>query len=142
MLDAIIAAPMPDDLRQRYLDEGFWNSSSLGALLTADLAAHPRQTVHLWSKTSPRTATFGQLDELSRRFAAGLRAQGVRPGDRVVYQLPNGVEAAATFLGLVALGAILVPVAGFYGRKELVDIVNTAQGGPRHLRPPRKPELS
>lgn len=99
----------------------------MSALLTADLRAHPRQTVRLWSKTAPRELTFRQLDVLSRRVAAGLRAYGVRPGDRVVYQLPNSVEAAAIFLGITALNAVLVPVAGFYGRKELIDIVNTTQ---------------
>jgi acyl-CoA synthetase (AMP-forming)/AMP-acid ligase II len=123
----VVPAPLPDDLRQRYLDEGFWDDSSLSALLSADLRAHPDQTVRLWSKTTPRELTFRQLDVLSRRVAAGLRARGVRPGDRVVYQLPNSVEAAATFLGVTALNAVLVPVAGFYGRKELIDIVNATR---------------
>jgi acyl-CoA synthetase (AMP-forming)/AMP-acid ligase II len=125
--DDVVQAPIPDQLRRRYLDEGFWDDSSLCALLTAYLRAHPGQMVRVWSKTSPRELTFQQLEVLARRFAAGLRALGVRPGDRVVYQLPNGVEAAATFLGLAALGAVLVPVAGFYGRKELIDIVNTTR---------------
>ena len=118
---------MPDDLRGRYLDEGYWDDSSLSSLLYGGLRAQLRQTVRVWSKTSPRELTFQQLEVLSRRFAAGLRAQGVRSGDRVVYQLPNSVEAAATFLGLAALGAVLVPVAGFYGRKELIDIVIATQ---------------
>jgi acyl-CoA synthetase (AMP-forming)/AMP-acid ligase II len=83
--------------------------------------------VRLWSKTAPRELTFRELELLSRRVAAGLRAYGVRPGDRVVYQLPNSVEAAAIFLGITALNAVLVPVAGFYGRRELIDIVNTTQ---------------
>ncbi len=124
MIDGVVQAPIPAELRRRYLDEGYWNDSSLGSMLSAYLHAHPDQTVRVWSKTSPRAATFRHLDDLSRRFAAGLRALGVHTGDRVVYQLPNGVEAAAAFLGLAALGAVLVPVAGFYGRKELVDIVN------------------
>ena len=127
MAEVAVRAPMPYDLRQRYLDEGYWDDTSLSALLTAGLRAQPRQTVRVWSKTSPRELTFQQLDVLARRFAAGLRAQGVGSGDRVVYQLPNSVEAAATFLGLTALGAVLVPVAGFYGRKELIDIVNATQ---------------
>jgi acyl-CoA synthetase (AMP-forming)/AMP-acid ligase II len=120
-------APLPDDVRRRYVDEGFWDDSSLSEVLTADLRAHPGQTVRLWSKTTPRQVTFRQLDVLSRRAAAGLRARGVRAGDRVVYQLPNSVEAAAAFLGITALNAVLVPVAGFYGRKELIDIVTATQ---------------
>ncbi|BBZ27309.1 long-chain-fatty-acid--CoA ligase [Mycolicibacterium madagascariense] len=125
MTDGVAGVPIPEELRRRYLDEGYWEDSSLGSMLATYLRARPDQTVRVWSKTSPRVTTFGGLDDLSRRFAAGLRTLGVRAGDRVVYQLPNGVEAAATFLGLAALGAVLVPVAGFYGRKELIDIVNT-----------------
>jgi acyl-CoA synthetase len=125
--DDVVGAPIPDDLRRLYLDEGYWDDSSLGELLTTYLRAYPGQTVRVWSKTSPRQETYRQLEEVSRRLAAGLRALGVRPGDRVVYQLPNSVEAAATFLGITALGAVMVPVAGFYGRKELIDIVNRTQ---------------
>jgi acyl-CoA synthetase len=120
-------ATIPDDLRRRYLAEGLWDDSTLGEVLAGYLRANPQQTVRVWSKTSPRETTFGQLDLLARRFAAGLQTLGVRSGDRVVYQLPNSIEAAATFLALTALGAVLVPVAGFYGRKELVEIVNTVQ---------------
>lgn len=126
-MDDVVPAPIPEELCRRYMDDGSWDDSSLAALLVGYLRARPEQTVRVWSKTSPRESTFAHLDVLSRRFAAGLRALGVRPGDRVVYQLPNGLEAAATFLGLAALGAVLVPVAGFYGRKELVDIVNTTR---------------
>ena len=125
MTDGVMGAPIPEELRRRYLDEGHWDDSSLGSMLTTYLHARPDQTVRVWSKTSPRATTFQQLDNLSRRFAAGLGTLGVRAGDRVVYQLPNGVEAAAAFVGLAMWGAVLVPVAGFYGRRELVDIVNT-----------------
>ena len=36
-----------------------------------------------------RTQTFGELDREVRRAAAGLKAFGVRPGDRVAIMLPN-----------------------------------------------------
>jgi acyl-CoA synthetase len=121
--------PIPDDLRRHYLDTGLWDDESLGALLAAGLRAQPRQTMRVWSKISPRQVTFGELETLSRRVASGLRSLGVRPGDAVVYQLPNRIEAAATFLGLSMLGAVLVPVAGYYGQKELVDIVNATNAG-------------
>ena len=120
-------APLPADLRQHYLDEGLWDDTSLGALLVDGLRETPHQTVRVWSKVAPRAVTFGELELVARRCAAGFRAMGVRQSDRVVYQLPNCIEAAATFLGLTMLGAILVPVAGYYGRKELIDIVNQTE---------------
>ncbi len=37
----------------------------------------------------------------------------------VAFQLPNWMEAAATFWASAFLGAALVPIVHFYGRKEL-----------------------
>jgi acyl-CoA synthetase len=125
--DSSVSAPIPPELRRHYLDAGLWDDTSLSALLINGLRAQPQQTMRVWSKTSPQELTFHELDSMARRFAAGLRARGVMPGDKVVYQLPNCVEAAATFVGLAVLGAVLVPVAGYYGRKELVDIVNATE---------------
>ena len=118
------SAPLPEELRQHYLKAGLWDDASLAALLIDRLCAHPRQTMRVWSKTAPRELTFAELESLARKLAVGLRAHGVQPGDKVVYQLPNCIEAAATFVAVTLLGAVLVPVAGYYGRKELIDIVN------------------
>jgi acyl-CoA synthetase len=122
-----VTARLPDDLRQHYLETGLWDDTSLASLLVTGLRARPELMLQVWSKTSPQQLSFSGLESLSRRVASGLRVRGVRPGDRVVYQLPNCAEAVATFVGLAVLGAILVPVAGYYGRKELVDIVNAAE---------------
>jgi acyl-CoA synthetase (AMP-forming)/AMP-acid ligase II len=53
---------------------------------------------------------YGELAEAAQAFAAWLRGQGVRRGDRVVAQLPSRRELAAMFYGTVALGAIFVPL--------------------------------
>ena len=50
--------------------------------------------------------TFGDVDRLSRRVAAGMRAAlGVRPGGTVMLLLPNSVEFALAFLACSRLGA-------------------------------------
>jgi acyl-CoA synthetase (AMP-forming)/AMP-acid ligase II len=43
----------------------------------------------------------------------------VGPGDIVAFQLPNWMEAAATFWASAFLGATVVPIVHFYGRKEV-----------------------
>jgi acyl-CoA synthetase len=58
-----------------------------------------------------------------RRFAGGLAKVGIGPGDVVLFQLPNWVEAAITFWGAAYAGAVVVPVVHFYGAKELEYIV-------------------
>ncbi|AZG45465.1 AMP-binding protein [Gordonia insulae] len=115
---------VPDRLRQHYLDTGLWSDTTLGSLLLAGLTDSPDQTFRVWSKTDPASLTFIELESLARRFAQGLVARGVRPGTRVAFQLPNCLEAAVTFIGCSLAGMVLVPIAGYYGRKELTEIVN------------------
>ena len=63
----------------------------------------------------------------ARSFAASLKARGVGPGDVVVFQLPNWVEAAITFWGAAQLGAIVVPIVHFYGPKEVGYVLDVVQ---------------
>ncbi|CAL5029002.1 unnamed protein product [Urochloa decumbens] len=50
--------------------------------------------------------TLGDVDCLSRRMAAGMRASlGVRPGGTVMPLLPNSIEFAVAFLACSRLGA-------------------------------------
>ena len=62
--------------------------------------------------------TFGQLHARSAAVAAALRDGGVRRGDRVLIQLPNGVELIAAILGCWRLGAIAVPVLPLFRVSE------------------------
>ena len=104
---------------RRYTAEGFWADDGLGALLASglhDAASHPF-TVR--SDRMPYRGTLGEVDALARRVATGLRARGIGPGDPVAFQLPNWLEAAATFYAITYLGAIVVPIVHFYGPKEV-----------------------
>ena len=71
--------------------------------------------------------TFADVELTARRLAAGLRKRGVGPGDVVALQLPNWMEAAASFWASAFLGAVVVPIVHFYGRKELSHILATAR---------------
>ncbi len=53
--------------------------------------------------------SYAQLDRAVRGIAAGLLAQGLVPGDRILLRLGNSVEFPLAFLGAVAAG--LLPVA-------------------------------
>lgn len=57
-----------------------------------------------------RERTYAQLGADVERCAAMLAERGVRAGDRVMYQLFNGVEFALLYLTAHRLGAISVPV--------------------------------
>lgn len=119
--------PISDELVQRYEAEGWWTQDTLGDLLARGLAAHPGTTFCVHSAVRPWSGTYRDVELTARRLAAGLRGRGVGPGDVVAFQLPNWMEAAATFWASAFLGAITVPIVHFYGRKELGHILTTAQ---------------
>jgi acyl-CoA synthetase (AMP-forming)/AMP-acid ligase II len=104
---------------RRYVREGFWTDESLGALLASGLHDARANEFVARSERNPFRGTLADVDDLARRVATGLRARGVKPGDPVAFQLPNWLEAAATFYAVTYLGAVVVPIVHFYGRKEV-----------------------
>jgi acyl-coenzyme A synthetase/AMP-(fatty) acid ligase len=66
---------------------------------------------------------------LDRAAAAGglLAAAGVRPGDRVLVALPDGVTAAAVLLGAVRAGAVAVPVSPRLGLRDAAKVAADAE---------------
>lgn len=63
--------------------------------------------------------TYGQLDDLSARFASVLRTYGVEAGDRIVVQVDKSVGAMALYLGCLRVGAIFVPLNTAYTAGEV-----------------------
>ena len=120
-----------DDRARRYVADGSWTDDTLGSILAAGLTDAPDTTLAVYSQTRPWRGTFADGFELARRVAGGLRAAGVGPGDPVAFQLPNWMEAAATFWAVALLGAVPVPIVHFYGPKEVGFILE--QSGARVL---------
>ena len=54
--------------------------------------------------------TYADLAEKSARFAAGLQALGIEPGDRVALMMPTRPEFLYAWFGILAAGAIEVPI--------------------------------
>ena len=66
-----------------------------------------------------RTQTYGEFDKHVRHAAAGLRALGVRAGDRVAILLPNCPQHLAAFYAVLKLGATVVEHNPLYTAHEL-----------------------
>jgi malonyl-CoA/methylmalonyl-CoA synthetase len=70
-----------------------------------------------------RTLRFGEIELRSNRTARALAARGVRTGDRLAVQLPNGSEFLELFIACLKLGALFVPVNVLYREREVGHIL-------------------
>ncbi|MFT5201994.1 MAG: acyl-CoA synthetase [Candidatus Aldehydirespiratoraceae bacterium] len=118
---------MPPDLAAKYRAEGWWNDETIGDIVAGAIEKLSDATFAVHSETRPWRGTFGEVDRAARAFAATLQARGLGPGDVVMSQLPNSVEAAIVFWGAAYLGAVMVPVVHFYGAKEVAYVIDDVQ---------------
>jgi len=119
------------DRAKRYCADGSWTDETLGSIIASGFAEAPGKAVAFRSDVNPWRGTYAEASELARRVAGGLRSIGVQPGDPVAFQVPNWLEAAATFWAVAFLGAVPVPIVHFYGAKEVGFILR--QSGARVL---------
>jgi acetyl-CoA synthetase len=77
----------------------------------------PDKLAMIWEdfNGNARTLVWGEMQELSNRFANVLHAHGVGTGDRVSMVLPARPETAAAFIGTWKAGAIVLSMSVLYG---------------------------
>ncbi|MDN4520554.1 AMP-binding protein [Mycolicibacterium austroafricanum] len=97
--------PFPTDRAEVYRRAGYWTGRPLDSILTEAAATWPDKPAVI---DSAQTYTFRELDAAADRVAAGLAALGIRPGDRVLLQLPNSCQFAIALFGLLRAAAVPV----------------------------------
>ncbi|MET9498625.1 AMP-binding protein [Streptomyces sp. NPDC006552] len=75
--------------------------------------------------------SFDTLRRRSNQVASWLRAQGVRPGDRVLLMLGNQVELWEVMLAVMKLRAVVIPTTPLLGPADLTDRIE--RGRARHV---------
>ena len=113
-----VAAALPVDLvpfalRQQWSAAGVYPDSDLFSAFLAAEHAHPLAVAVADNEAS---LSYAQLRARSLSLAAVLHDLGVRPGDVLAVNLPNGWRACAADLAAAALGAIVLPYP--IGRKR------------------------
>jgi len=63
--------------------------------------------------------SFGQLDELSRDFAAYLQSLGLQKGDRIAIQMPNVLQYPIAMFGALRAGLVIVNTNPLYTPREM-----------------------
>jgi long-chain acyl-CoA synthetase len=66
-----------------------------------------------------RTISFGELDRLSRDFAAWLQSKGLPKGARIAIMMPNCLQYAVAMYGVLRAGYTVVNVNPLYTAREL-----------------------
>src|SRR5438128_11310257 len=87
--------------------------------IAVDVCAKPppkkRAMVHEYFSGAIREVSWGELQDLSNKFANVLSSLGVARGDRVAVVLPPTPETAAMFFATWKLGALLLSMSVLYG---------------------------
>jgi acetyl-CoA synthetase len=65
------------------------------------------------------TVTYGELEHLVNRVAAGLAAAGFGVGDRIALYMPMTLECVAAYLGIIRAGCAAVSVADSFAAHEV-----------------------
>jgi len=73
--------------------------------------------------------TYAQFGERCERLAAGLIAEGIRPGDRVAYLSFNNNALLEGYYGVVLAQAVVMPLNVRLTPPELVAILNHSEAG-------------
>ena len=68
-----------------------------------------------------RTLTYAQLHDAVARVAAGLRARGLTPGDRVAAFMPNVPETLIAMLATTSIGAVWSSCSPDFGTTGVLD---------------------
>ncbi|MFD4247636.1 (2,3-dihydroxybenzoyl)adenylate synthase [Streptomyces sp. NPDC058525] len=114
----------PQEFVDRYWAAGHWRGNTLDNLLRGwALQYGPRTAlVHGGTRT-----TYAALNRRADRMAAGFRLRGLRPGQRVVVQLPNVPEFVTTVFALMRAGAVPVLCPVSCRAPEVSHLVRVAQ---------------
>ena len=91
-------------------------STSSAARTTTTLAMQFASSRGRWTR-----GRGAQLRAETASIAAGLRACGVGPGDRVAAYMPNIPETVAAFLACASIGAVWSSAAPEFGARSVID---------------------
>ncbi|HXS61980.1 MAG TPA: AMP-binding protein [Streptosporangiaceae bacterium] len=105
---------------------------SLLAMLKAQVDAHPEGEALV--EIGGRRLTYRQLWDAAARVAGGMRAAGLRPGDRVAVRYPAGANWVLAFWGTLMAGGIAVAVNTRWAPPE-VEFALTDSGAAIDLAP-------
>jgi acyl-CoA synthetase (AMP-forming)/AMP-acid ligase II len=108
---------------REFRERGWWQDGSAAALL--DRWAQDRPADRFVSDGTDEL-DYATVRARAYRLGARLLGLGVRPGDRVVVQLPNWAEFPVAYLAIARIGAVMVPVMMVYRHAEVQHVLRNS----------------
>jgi 2,3-dihydroxybenzoate-AMP ligase len=109
----------PEETARRYRQQGYWADITLYDMLLRSVAAAPG---HIALVQGARRLSYAELRTAIDALAGRLINLGLRPLDRVVFQLPNSIEFVIAFFALLRIGVIPVLALPAHRREEISHI--------------------
>ncbi|HFZ8996042.1 TPA: medium-chain fatty-acid--CoA ligase [Citrobacter freundii] len=104
---------------------GLWGDASLGDYWQHTARSVPDKVAVVDNHGG--SYTYATLDYAASCLASWLLQQGIRPGDRVAFQLPGWCEFTVIYLACLKTGAVSVPLLPAWREAELVWVLNKCQ---------------
>lgn len=117
------ASAMPVELETNWRALGLWQEVSLAGAMERAARERPHAPLHFFGAEGERKTTLGEVHAQGLKLAGSFHALGLRPGDTIAMQLPNGLENAVLFQAAAMLGCTLLPIVHIYGPHELAHIL-------------------
>ncbi len=121
MLEGCVA--WPEDFARRYREQGYWEDATLFEVLSHTAALFPDKLAVV---DGTRRISYAQLRDAVLRLATGLATLGLRPGERVIFQLDNSLELIVSFFALCRLGVIPVLALPAHRRTEIAHFARAS----------------
>lgn len=104
---------MPGTNLKEQVAQSYWSSvegMDIPWMLSEWAERQPDKPSFIWCpfQGEPKTFTYGELFQLSRRLAAGLAAKGVQAGDFILLHMDNSPEFIISWYASAVLGAVAV----------------------------------
>jgi len=114
----------PDDMAAHYRAKGYWRGETFSQLLRsrAEVQGDAVAVVGM-----DKRWTYGELLQKAETAAAGFLSLGLKPGDRVVVQLPNLPEFLSVIFGLFRAKLIPVYALPAHRSTEIVHFLTRAE---------------
>ena len=112
--------PFPPEFAKRYRDRGYWRDQSLAGEFAAVFGRYADRVAFV---DRGRSYTYAEVDRASSNLALNLLDVGLRSLDRVVVQLPNGIEFVFLYFALQKIGAIPIAALATHRYLEISQFV-------------------